>query len=81
MLHAHQNGIKEQLITGLSGSSRSLFLSALYTDLNQSQLIITHNLHQAQKLYEDLVEWLGEEAVFISTLLTNWSQRIGHSKS
>lgn len=65
VLHAHQNGIKEQLITGLSGSSRSLFISALYTDLNQSQLIITHNLHQAQKLYEDLVEWLGEEEVFL----------------
>lgn len=65
VLSAHRNGIKEQLITGLSGSARTLFLSALYGDQKQSQLIVTHNLHQAQKLYEDLVEWLGEEEVYL----------------
>ena len=65
VLHAHQNGLKEQLITGLSGSSRSLFISALYAEIPQSQLIITHNLHQAQKLYEDLVEWIGEEHLYL----------------
>lgn len=65
ILQAHQNGIKEQLITGLSGSSRSLLISALYREIPQSQLIVTHNLHQAQKLYEDLVEWVGEEHLYL----------------
>jgi transcription-repair coupling factor (superfamily II helicase) len=63
VLTAHRNGIKEQLVAGLSGSARTLFMSALYEEEPQSQLVITHNLHQAQKIYEDLVEWVGEENV------------------
>src|SRR5690606_19955983 len=59
------SGIKEQLVTGLNGSSRTLFLSALYKAHHTSQLIVTHNLHQAQKIYEDLIEWLDEEHVFL----------------
>ncbi len=59
------SGIKEQLVTGLNGSSRTLFMSALYKAHHTSQLIVTHNLHQAQKIYEDLIEWLDEEHVFL----------------
>jgi transcription-repair coupling factor (superfamily II helicase) len=65
VLTAHRNGIKEQLVAGLSGSSRTLFISALFQDQAHSQLIVTHNLYQAQKLYEDLIEWLGEDEVLL----------------
>lgn len=65
VLTAHRNGIKEQLVAGLSGSSRTLFSSALFQDQAHSQLIVTHNLYQAQKLYEDLIEWVGEDKVLL----------------
>jgi transcription-repair coupling factor (superfamily II helicase) len=65
VLTAHKNGIQEQLVAGLSGSSRTLFISALYNDQPQSQLIVTHNLFQAQKLYEDLIEWIDEDDVLL----------------
>ena len=60
---ALDNGIKEQLISGLSNSSRTLFMSALHQNLERPILIITHNLHHAEKVYEDLLEWIGEQQV------------------
>jgi transcription-repair coupling factor (superfamily II helicase) len=62
---ALDSGIKEQLVTGLNGSSRTLLMSALYQAKDEAQLIVTHNLHHAQKIYEDLIEWLDEERVFL----------------
>lgn len=58
-------GLKEQLVTGLSGSARTLFLSAVYEKTKKSIVIITHNLLQAQKLYDDLSSIVGEEEVFL----------------
>ncbi len=58
-------GLKEQLITGLSGSARSVFLSALYKETARPLLIVAHNLFQAQKIYDDLVQILGSEEVFL----------------
>lgn len=65
VLQAHQNGIQEQLVSGLSGSSKSLFMSAFFREQGHSMLIVTHNLFHAQKLYEDLIEWLDEEEVLL----------------
>ncbi|GGK32071.1 transcription-repair-coupling factor [Caldalkalibacillus thermarum] len=65
VLKAIQNGMKEQLVTGLNGSSRTLFMSALFQENREAQLVVTHNLHQAQKIYEDLIEWLDEESVYL----------------
>ncbi|WP_202081450.1 transcription-repair coupling factor [Caldalkalibacillus salinus] len=62
---AYENGIKEQMVSGLSGSSRTLFMSAIYQKQEQSVLVVTHNLYQAQKVYEDMVEWLPEEDVLL----------------
>lgn len=62
---ALKGGIREQLVAGLNGSSRTLFMSALFMDGHQSQLIVTHNLHQAQKIYDDIVEWVGEDYVYL----------------
>ncbi|HHY75100.1 MAG TPA: transcription-repair coupling factor [Bacillus bacterium] len=58
-------GLKEQLVAGLSGSARALFIAAMYIDTKQPQLVVTHNLYQAQKIYDDLVEILGEDEVYL----------------
>ena len=60
-----EGGLKEQLVTGLSGSARTLFLSAIYEKTKKSIIIITHNLLQAQKLYDDLNHIIGEGDVFL----------------
>ncbi|MBM4765309.1 transcription-repair coupling factor [Bacillus sp. B15-48] len=60
-----EEGLKEQLVAGLSGSARNVFLSTIYENTNQSVLVITHNLLQAQKLYDDLVGLVGENEVYL----------------
>ncbi|MCL7749268.1 transcription-repair coupling factor [Halalkalibacter alkaliphilus] len=57
--------MKEQLISGLTGSARTLFMSSIYLETKRSMLVVTHNLFQAQKLYEDLVGLLSEEEVLL----------------
>ncbi len=58
-------GLKEQLVAGLSGSARSVFVSTLYKETNRPILLVTHNLFHAQKMYDDLVQLLGTEEVFL----------------
>ncbi|WEG17038.1 transcription-repair coupling factor [Alkalihalophilus pseudofirmus] len=58
-------GMKEQLLSGLTGSSRTLLMAALYKETKKTQVIITHNLFQAQKVYEDLIDLVGEEDVHL----------------
>ncbi|WP_075979830.1 transcription-repair coupling factor [Bacillus massilinigeriensis] len=58
-------GIKEQLIAGLSGSSRAVFLSSIFEQTKKSLLIVTHNLLQAQKLFEDFSALLNQEQVYL----------------
>lgn len=58
-------GLKEQLLSGLSGSSRSLFLSALYKQTNKPLLVVTPNLLQAQKVYEDLTSLEENKDVYL----------------
>ena len=60
-----KDGLSEQLITGLSGSGRSLYFAALYEEAKRPYIIVTYNLLQAQKLYEDLVQYISEEEVFL----------------
>ncbi|MRX72959.1 transcription-repair coupling factor [Bacillus lacus] len=56
-----KEGLSEQLVAGLSGSARTVFAGALYKDINKPILVVTHNLYQAQKVYEDLSSLLGEK--------------------
>lgn len=65
VINGMDEGLKEQLIAGLSGSARTLFLASLYHKTNKSQLVVTHNLLQAQKIYDDLVELVDEQEVFL----------------
>ncbi|MGE7925237.1 transcription-repair coupling factor [Viridibacillus arvi] len=52
-----------QLITGLSGSARPAFLDTIYGAIEKPVYIISPNLLQAQKMYDDLVKLMGEEFV------------------
>ncbi len=47
-------GQDHQLIAGLSGGAKSIFFKALQQSLEQPVLIISPNLLQAQRTYEDL---------------------------
>lgn len=58
-------GMKEQLISGLSGSSRQVALAALYQETNRPLLVVTHNMFSAQKIFEDLQEALSPEQVML----------------
>jgi transcription-repair coupling factor (superfamily II helicase) len=58
-------GLKEQLIAGLSGSARTVFIASMFEQLNKPILLVTHNLLQAQKLYDDIVNLVGEKEVFL----------------
>src|SRR5699024_6016004 len=58
------NGIQEQLISGLTGSARSLIITALDQG-NQKKLIITNQLIQSQQLYDDLIELSNNKEVYL----------------
>ncbi|MDG5789985.1 transcription-repair coupling factor [Evansella sp. AB-P1] len=57
--------LSEQMVSGLVGSARSLLLATVFEKTKRSQLVITHNLFQAQKLYDDLASLLGDENVYL----------------
>ncbi|TPE68508.1 transcription-repair coupling factor [Halalkalibacterium halodurans] len=57
--------MKEQLVSGLSGSARPAVMAALYKETRRPQLVITYNLYQAQKIFEDLVELVGADHVLL----------------
>jgi len=58
-------GLHEQLVAGLSGSARTLFIASVYEKAKKPILLVTHNLLQAQKLFDDLVSVISEEDVFL----------------
>lgn len=58
-------GMKEQLISGLTGSARQVMIAALYEDVKRPMLVVTHNMFAAQKMTEDLQEALSPEHVLL----------------
>ncbi|MNW33116.1 Transcription-repair-coupling factor [compost metagenome] len=65
MIAGVKAGMKEQLISGLSGSSRQVMLAALHKETDQPLLVVTHNMFSAQKIYEDLQEALSADDVLL----------------
>jgi len=57
--------LKEQLVSGLSGSARSVFIASMYQKTGQPVIVLTYNLLQAQKLYDDLSQFVDENALFL----------------
>lgn len=58
-------GEDKQLLSGLSGSAKSVFLHAFEQRAHKPMLIVSPNLFQAQKLYEDLTGLVGEDLVHL----------------
>lgn len=51
-----RTGMKDQMIAGLTGSSRQVMVASLYRELQRPIIVITHNMFSAQKIAEDLNE-------------------------
>ncbi|WP_040953041.1 transcription-repair coupling factor [Gorillibacterium massiliense] len=60
-----RSGMKEQLISGLSGSSRQVMIAALAGDIDRPVLLLTHNMYAAQKIAEDLLECMPADQVLL----------------
>ncbi|WP_342507688.1 transcription-repair coupling factor [Sporosarcina sp. FSL K6-2383] len=58
-------GKDRQLIAGLSGGAKSVFFKTLQQSSQQPVLIVSPNLLQAQRTYEDLVKMLGDSLVHL----------------
>jgi transcription-repair coupling factor (superfamily II helicase) len=60
-----EDQLSEQLVAGLSGSSRTAYIADVYLQTNKSTIVVTHNLFQAQKVYDDLIQFLSEDEVYL----------------
>ncbi|MGM8213040.1 transcription-repair coupling factor [Virgibacillus sp. W0430] len=65
IINGVSHGMKEQLVAGLSGSARGLLISIMSEAINKRTLVVTHQLIQAQQLYDDLSDFIGNERVFL----------------
>ncbi len=65
VLNGIEAQLSEQMVSGLSGSARTLLLASIYELTKRPQIVVTNNLFQAQKLYDDLVSLIGEEFVYL----------------
>lgn len=54
-----------QLVAGLSGGAKAVFYKALQQSFPRPLLIVSPNLLQAQRTYEDLVKMVGESLVHL----------------
>jgi transcription-repair coupling factor (superfamily II helicase) len=60
-----EGGMRQQLVSGLTNAAKSLWITSLYESRKTPIVVVTHNLFQAQKLYDDLSELMPDEEVFL----------------
>src|SRR5699024_3456316 len=60
-----ESGMKEQLIAGLSGSARSLLVANVQQAFDRPLLFVTHQLNQAEQLYDELSGLVDESLVHL----------------
>lgn len=65
IIEAINGGMKEQLVTGLTGSSRGMFAKMLQEASKRPILIVTHQLLHAQTLYEEIAAFSEEDEVHL----------------
>ncbi|WP_040285249.1 transcription-repair coupling factor [Sporosarcina koreensis] len=58
-------GQDRQLLTGLTGGAKTLFFQTLQQEIGRPVVIVSPNMLQAQRTYDDLVKQLGEECVHL----------------
>jgi len=63
VLDGCRQGLRDQLITGLSGSAQHLWFAGIRGSLSRPILVVAHNMSGAQTIYEDLIELLPQDAV------------------
>lgn len=54
-----------QLVTGLSGSARTIVINAIFEKKKKQTIIVTHNLYHAHQLMEDLAGFVNEEQLHL----------------
>lgn len=54
-----------QLVTGIADSGRAVLMAAIWEEVNHPVVVFTTNLHQANRLYDDLSVFVDEDKVFI----------------
>jgi len=60
-----RKGMREQMVSGLAGSSRQVLIAALQEDVQRPMLVVTHNMFSAQKIAEDLQECMSSDQVLL----------------
>ncbi len=57
-----ETGMNEQLVSGLTNSTRAVLASLIHESAKQPILYVTHQLSQAQKVYEELLSMSEDES-------------------
>lgn len=65
VINGISTGLKEQLVSGLTGTARSLFITAIDQAHSRRKLIVTHQLIHAQQLYEDMIEFSDNPDIYL----------------
>jgi transcription-repair coupling factor (superfamily II helicase) len=65
IVDSYKRGLREQLASGLSNSARQVFYAALYQTMARPLVIVTHNMFQAQKIYDDMNQLLPSDEVWL----------------
>jgi transcription-repair coupling factor (superfamily II helicase) len=60
-----RNRLREQLVVGLTGTARAIYIASLFEEIKRPLLLVTHNLNQAQKVTEDLIELLPKDEILL----------------
>ncbi|MFC4389312.1 transcription-repair coupling factor [Gracilibacillus marinus] len=60
-----QSGLKEQVIAGLSGTSRSVISTIISEAINKKMIFVTYQLTHAQQLYEDILEFSEDNNIYL----------------
>ncbi|MFF2094431.1 transcription-repair coupling factor [Paenibacillus sp. NPDC058174] len=60
-----RKGMREQMVSGLAGSSRQVLVAAVKLDVERPMLVVTHNMYAAQKIVEDLQECVSPHDVLL----------------
>ncbi|PAD37475.1 transcription-repair coupling factor [Terribacillus sp. 7520-G] len=65
VINGIKSGMNEQLLTGLSGSARGVLATVLQDAIRRKVILVTHQLTQAQTLYEDILELSAHSNVYL----------------
>jgi transcription-repair coupling factor (superfamily II helicase) len=60
-----EQGLREQMLTGLAGSAKHLYIAGLRAALARPFLIVTSTMQQSQQVYDDLTELLPEDSIYL----------------